>query len=97
MQLDDAFKDAFKDISSWKLPMKYQLPAQVVENAIKNYKDKRKTYVEAKSTEIENNVGGFSIEPPTRYTEINDNLSMLTSSCPDLILDNGKVYMLKDC
>ena len=97
MQLDDAFKDAFKDISSWKLPMKYQLPAKVVENAIKNYKDKRKTNVEAKSTEIENNVGGFSIEPPTRYTEIIDNLSMLTSSCPDLILDNGRVYMLKDC
>ena len=96
MQLDDAFKDAFKDISAWKLPMKYQLPAKVVENAIKNYKDKRKTNAETKSLEIENNIGGFSIEPPTKYTEMIDNLVMLNSSCPDLILTDGKVYMLKD-
>ena len=95
MQLDEAFKDAIKDISVLKGPIKYQLPAKVVVNAINNLKDKRKSNAETKSTEIENNVGGFSIEPPTQYADMIDNIGMLSSSCPDLIVDNGKVYMLK--
>lgn len=94
MQLDDAFKDAVKDISAWKWPIRYQLPAKVVENAIKNFKDTRKSNAETKSTEIENNVGGFAIEPPTKYADMIDNLGMLGTSCPDLIVSGDKVYML---
>ena len=96
MQLDDAFKDAVKDISAWKWPIRYQLPAKVVVNAIKNFKDKRKSNAETKSTEIENNVGGFAIEPPTKYAEMIDNLGMLGTSCPDLIISGDKVYMLNN-
>lgn len=96
MQLDDAFKDAVRDISAWKWPIKYQLPAKVVENAIKNFKDTRKSNAETKSTEIENNVGGFAIEPPTKYAEMIDNLGMLGTSCPDLIISGDKVYMLNN-
>ena len=94
MQLDDAFKDAVKDISAWKWPIRYQLPAKVVVNAIKNFKDKRKSNAETKSTEIENNVGGFAIEPPTKYADMIDNLGMLGTSCPNLIVSDDKVYML---
>ena len=96
MQLDEAFKDAIKDLSLLKGPIKYQLPAKVVVNAINNFKDKRKTNAETKSTEIENNVGGFSIEPPTQYANMIDNISMLGSSCPDLIVHGDKVYMLNN-
>ena len=91
----DIREDAIKDISVLKGPIKYQLPAKVVVNAINNLKDKRKSNAETKSTEIETNVGGFSIEPPTQYADMIDNIGMLSSSCPDLIVDNGKVYMLK--
>ena len=94
MQLDEAFKDAIKDLSVLKVPLKYQLPAKVVVNAINNFKDKRKSNAETKSTEIENNVGGFAIEPPTKYTTMIDNLGMLGTSCPDLIVSGDKVYML---
>ena len=94
LQLDEAFKDAIKDISVLKGPIKYQLPAKVVVNAINNFKDKRKSNAETKSIEIENNVGGFAIEPPTKYTDIIDNLRMLGTSCPDLIISGDKVYML---
>lgn len=94
MQLDEAFKDAIKDMSAWKGPIKYQLPAQVVVNAIKNFKDKRKSNAETKSTEIENNVGGFAIESPTKYVDMIDNLGMLGTNCPDLIISGDKVYML---
>lgn len=96
MQLDDAFKDAIKDISAWKGPVKYQLPAKVVVNAINNFKDKQKRNAETKSTEIENNVGGFSVEPPIKYIDMIDNLRMLGTKCPDLIVDNGKVYLLTE-
>lgn len=94
MQLDEAFKDAIKDLSVLKVPIKYQLPAKVVVNAINNFKDKRKSNAETKSTEIENNVGGFAIEPPTKYATMIDNLGMLGTSCPDLIVSGDKVYML---
>lgn len=94
MQLDEAFKEAIKDISILKGPIKYQLPARVVVNAINNFKDKRKSKAETKSTEIENNVGGFAIEPPTKYADMIDNLGMLGTNCPDLIVSGDKVYML---
>ena len=94
MQLDEAFKAAIKDISVLKGPIKYQLPAKVMAKAINNFKDNRKNNAKTKSTEIENNVGGFSIESPTKYADMIDNIGVLSSSCPDLIVDNGKVYML---
>lgn len=96
MQLDEAFKDAIKDMSAWKGSIKYQLPAKVVVNAINNFKNKRKSNAETKSTEIENNVGGFAIEPPTKYADMIDNLGMLGANCPDLIISGDKVYMLTD-
>ena len=74
MQLDDAFKDAVKDVSTWKSPIKYQLSAKVIENAIKNYKDKRKNNAEMKSAEINDNIGGFNIDAPSKYTEMIDKL-----------------------
>jgi hypothetical protein len=67
-----------------------------VVNAINNFKDKRKSNAETKSTEIENNVGGFAIEPPTKYADMIDNLGMLGANCPDLIISGDKVYMLAD-
>ena len=48
------------------------------------------------TAEVENNIGGFSIEPPTQYTEMIDNLVMLSDGCPDLIIDGEKVYMLNN-
>lgn len=96
MQLDDAFKNAVKDVSAWKSPIKYQFPAKVIENAIKNYKDRRKNNAEMKSAEINDNIGGFNIDVPIKYTDMIDNLSMLNTSCPNFIIDGEKVYMLKD-
>lgn len=96
MQLDDAFKEAVQDVSAWKLPIKYRFSAKVIVNAIKNYEGKRKNNVEMKLAEINDNIGGFNIDTPTKYTDMIDNLSMLNTGCPNLIINGEKVYVLRN-
>ncbi len=67
---------------------------------IKRAKNNRKTQIiidaNVKFDEVENVIDGFAIEEPLNYTEMIDNIVMVARDIPDLILDNGKVYLLKN-
>ena len=95
-EFDEAYKDALMSTKDKFFLGVFQAPVIAIQNAQKNYKENRKTDAENKTAEVENNIGGFNIEPPTQYTEMIDNLVMLSNGCPDLILSNDKVYMLID-
>ena len=94
-EFDEAYKDALTSTKDKFFLGLFQAPVIAIQNAQKNYKENRKADAENRTTEVENNIGGFNIEPPTQYTEMIDNLVMLSDGCPDLIVDGEKVYMLK--
>lgn len=68
----------------------------VIKNAIENYKTQKTIDSTEEFYKIEDLVGGFEIEEPKKYVEMIDNFTMLSASTPDLILNDGKVYILQN-
>lgn len=61
-----------------------------------NRKAQRIIDANTKFSEVTKSIGGFTIEEPTSYTGMIDNIVSISTNTPDLIVDNGKVYLLQN-